>query len=309
MDETFTNSDDIVEYLPENIASEKTLTKYCKSSYEGYVGITEKQFDLAIKMADLSTGLARAPDDKDAVEVAKFGIKAGVNATKGLFNIGSQMWSAFGALSYRADYYKFKKTYSEEKMDSLYKVVNTISYIYAWSAIHVLNLMDSYGNGNSIRSTAFIPTDVLKLYPYQELCDEVEEVHLCSNKIVRIILLNNMKRLRCEEGVKLQNDALLAFWCDRNKDNVLVVTEIYYDLIKAVKTTKSRYLDFVEMYKSNKGNYSIATNNNFEAIINAINKQVEIEIERTNVYAHKDEIESYINKMHRNPKNNDYFKR
>lgn len=282
----------INEFLPMNLKNDKELCNYLISSDESFDELNLKMF----KLLDVAAEFKKNKDDihkidnSDASSVGKGALSLGKMFAKGVWSGGKVLLSSSALFDYKTDYFKFKKTYNEAKLDSLKYVMNSIAIINLFEDEFNLKQTELIQKGKSVWSINLIPDDYKSKVNFEETLALYKKLKLESYKVVKILVFNKMNGLDCSGQLDSQVEDLKSFWNSPQEvyKNDFTLLDDYFDLLSDLKSNVLQIKIDIEKSK-----------NDFnDQILFILNEQLEIyneeiiqNIDELNIYQKIPQIE------------------
>ena len=293
--ERLDNNKDIIDFIPTNIKSDKALTKYIEDAYESFNDTDEKMFDFLNIIAEVKNDsiVIEKMDNKNALSVIKGGGKVLKTFGKGAIAGTSLLFSASGfAFDYKEKFDEFKKTYSQNKIDSLRKVINCISVINKSFDNYLNYETNKIKTFTSFRSTGLIPSNIIEESEMIETFEAYDKLYKESRKVVKVLLFNKMKNIYCE-NVSLEIDQLLKFYESNNLEYSysLDIFKEYATLINEVKSNIDKTKKYI---KNHENDFNEEITNELKRIINEYDEIIIMNISNLNIYNSLEDIQNEI---------------
>lgn len=288
-------SENILDYVPDNIKSDVTLSNYLKRSFDSFRKIHDDLVDFISNYAEINNILdvdIAKTDDNDPVALVKGALKIFGSATKGAWKGGKLMISSADILDYKSNYYEYKKTYSKTMIDSLKHVIDFISINNQMIGAVAEAETKRIDNSSSIRSTPQLSKNIIKESGLEENLKLFENLSKESNKIIRILLLNKMNGIECSK-VEDETIEMLNFMQSDNRkyNNHLDVFNDYSKLMNKIKLK----MDITKSYiKKNENIFHDQIVNELNRIAKQYEEEINMNISSLNVYKRIEPVQKEI---------------
>jgi hypothetical protein len=260
----------IAEFLPKNLKSDEELSDYLINSDEAFDELHLKGF----KLLDIT---AEFKEDKDNIHkidnsnplsVGKGALNLGKTLAKGVWSGGKLLISSGALFDYKTDYYKFKKTYNNTKLDSLRYVMNSVAIINLFEDEFNLKQTELIQKGKSVWSINLLPEDIKSKVNFEETLTLYKKLKLESNQVVKILVFNKMNGLDCSEQLNIQAEDLKSFWNSGQEvyKNDFALFENYFESLSDLKSNILQIKIDLEKSKNDFNN----------RILSDLNEQLEI---------------------------------
>ena len=222
-------------------------------------------------------------DNKNALSVANGSYKILKSFAKGAWNGAGLIVSVSGvAFDYKSNYEEYKKTYSASKMDSLKYVLKFISINNVFLDEYSRYETERIKKFKSIRSTAKIPTNIIDDSGLNENLEAFKNLLIESNKVVRLLILNKIKRNECSDiESELNNMTNFIKSDDSEYESSLNILKDYAKLLNKLKSELSTTKIYL---KQNETNFSNEIISNLTQIINEYDVEINMNISNLNIY-------------------------
>ncbi len=230
----------IAEFLPINLKSDEELSNYLISSDEAFDELHIKMFkllDITAEFKEDKDNIHKI-DNSDALSVGKGALNLGKTLAKGVWSGGKLLISSGALFDYKTDYYKFKETYNDTKLDSLRYVMNSIAIINLFEDEFNLKQTELIQKGKSVWSINLLPEDIKSKVNFEDTFTQYKRLKLESNQIVKILIFNKMAGLNCSEQLDFQVEDLKSFWNSEQEvyKNDFALFENYFDILSDLKS-------------------------------------------------------------------------
>jgi hypothetical protein len=293
--ERLDNNKDIIDFIPTNIKSDKALNKYIEDAYESFNDSEEKMFDFLNIIAEVKNDsiVIEKMDNKNALSVIKGGGKVLKTFGKGAIAGTSLLFSASGfAFDYKEKFDEFKKTYSQNKIDSLRKVINCISVINKSFDNYLNYETNKIKTFTSFRSTGLIPSNIIEESEMIETFEAYDKLYKESRKVVKVLLFNKMKNIYCE-NVSLEIDQLLKFYESNNLEYAYSL-DIFKEYATLINEVKSNIYKTKKYIKNHENDFNEEITNELKRIINEFDEIIIMNISNLNIYNSLEDIQNEI---------------
>jgi hypothetical protein len=289
------NNKDIVDYIPENIKSDKVLNKYVEDSYESFSDSEDKMFDFLNVIAEVKNDsiVLEKMDNKNALSVIKGGGKVLKTFGKGAIAGTSLLFSASGfAFDYKEKFNEFKKIYSQNKLDSLRKVINCISVLNKSFDNYLKYETNKIKTFTSFRSTGLVPSNIIEESKMNETFEAYDKLFKESRRVEKVLLFNKMKNTYCE-NVSLEIDQLLKFYESNNLEYSYNL-DIFKDYATLINEVKLNLHNTKKYIKNHENDFNDEITNELKRIIKEYDEIIIKNISNLNIYNWVEDIQNQI---------------
>lgn len=230
----------IAEFLPINVKSDEELSNYLISADEAFDELHLKMF----KLLDITAAFKEDKDNihkidnSNALSVGKGALNLGNTLAKGVWSGGKLLISSGALFDYKTDYFKFKKTYNDTKLDSLRYVMNSFAIINLFEDEFNLQQTVLIQKGKSVWSINLLPEDIKSKVNFEETLTLYKKLKLESNQVVKILVFNKMNGFDCSEQLNIQVEDLKSFWNSGQEvyKNDFALFENYFESLSDLKS-------------------------------------------------------------------------